>query len=76
MTPSSQQIILAVSVRSRSELINILRILLVLRKEELVDYRQWNLPVTDGMEIDEFDNEHSTYLLYIDKEWGLIGGLR
>lgn len=47
------------------------------RKSVFVDLLKWDLPVLDGrFELDEFDDEHATYLIIADKDGDHLGSAR
>lgn len=47
------------------------------RKSVFVDLLKWDLPVLDGrFELDQFDNEHATYLIIADEEGDHLGSAR
>lgn len=47
------------------------------RKAVFVDLLKWDLPVLDGrFELDEFDDEHATYLIIADKDGDHLGSAR
>jgi acyl-homoserine lactone synthase len=47
------------------------------RKSVFVDLLKWNVPVLDGrFEIDQFDDEHATYLIIADEEGDHLGSAR
>lgn len=47
------------------------------RKSVFVDLLKWNVPVLDGrFELDEFDDEHATYLIIADEEGDHLGSAR
>jgi acyl-homoserine lactone synthase len=47
------------------------------RKRVFVDLLKWDVPVVDGrFEVDQFDDEHATYLIIADHEGGHLGSAR
>ena len=55
----------------------LLRTMFAARKRVFVDLLKWRVPVIDGRyEIDQFDDEHATYLLLADAEGGHLGSAR
>jgi acyl-homoserine lactone synthase len=47
------------------------------RKSVFVDLLKWDVPVLDGrFEIDEFDNDHATYLIIADEDGDHLGSAR
>lgn len=47
------------------------------RKSVFVDLLKWNIPVIDGrFELDEFDNEHATYIIVADEAGDHLGSVR
>lgn len=47
------------------------------RKSVFVDLLKWDVPVLDArFEIDEFDNEHATYVIVADEEGDHLGSAR
>jgi acyl-homoserine lactone synthase len=47
------------------------------RRHVFVDLLKWDVPVLDGrFELDEFDNEHATYLIIADEEGDHLGSAR
>lgn len=47
------------------------------RKSVFVDLLKWNVPVLDGrFELDEFDDQHATYLIIADEEGDHLGSAR
>ena len=47
------------------------------RKSVFVDLLKWNVPVLDGrFEVDEFDNDHATYIIIADEEGDHLGSAR
>ena len=47
------------------------------RKQVFVDLLKWNVPVLDGRyEIDQFDDEHATYLIVADQAGRHLGSAR
>lgn len=45
------------------------------RYEIFIQRRQWNIPHTNGREIDQFDNEHTCYIIWEEKG-RILGGAR
>ena len=55
----------------------VLRAMFAARKSVFVDLLKWDVPVIDGRyEIDQFDDEHATYLVLTDAEGGHLGSAR
>ncbi|MES2136936.1 MAG: acyl-homoserine-lactone synthase [Pseudomonadota bacterium] len=47
------------------------------RKSVFVDLLKWDVPVLDGrFEVDQFDDEHATYLIIADEEGDHLGSAR
>lgn len=47
------------------------------RKRVFVDLLKWDVPVLDGrFELDQFDNEHATYLIIADEDGDHLGSAR
>ena len=47
------------------------------RKNVFVDLLKWDIPVLDGrFEVDEFDNEHATYIMVADEDGDHLGSAR
>lgn len=47
------------------------------RKAVFVDLLKWNVPVLDGrFELDEFDDEHATYIVIADQDGDHLGSAR
>ena len=56
---------------------DVLRAMFAARKSVFVDLLKWDVPVIDGRyEVDEFDDEHATYLVLTDAEGGHLGSAR
>lgn len=54
-----------------------LRAMFVARKQVFVDLLKWDVPVlSDRFEIDQFDDEHATYLILTDGEGAHLGSTR
>lgn len=54
-----------------------LRAMFEARKHVFVDLLGWNIPVLDGrFEIDQFDDQHATYLILVDQEKRHLGSAR
>jgi acyl-homoserine lactone synthase len=54
-----------------------IRTMLEDRKSVFVDLLKWDVPVLDGrFEIDEFDDEHATYILIADENGDHLGSAR
>jgi N-acyl-L-homoserine lactone synthetase len=54
-----------------------LRSMFEARKEVFVDLLKWDIPVIDGrFEIDQFDDEHATYIIVCDREGAHLGSAR
>lgn len=57
--------------------LSVLEEMFQLRHEIFVDGRGWKkLAKPDGFEIDQFDNENTTYFLKLDPDMHIIGGVR
>lgn len=55
----------------------LLRSMFAARKQVFVDLLGWNVPVLDGrFEIDQFDDEHATYLILTDADGGHLASAR
>lgn len=55
----------------------VLRAMFAARKSVFVDLLKWDVPVIDGRyEVDQFDDEHATYLVLTDAEGGHLGSAR
>jgi acyl-homoserine lactone synthase len=55
----------------------LLRAMFAARKLVFVDLLKWDVPVLDGrFEIDQFDDEHATYLILADGAGGHLGSAR
>ena len=47
------------------------------RKRVFVDLLKWDVPVLDGrFEVDQFDDEHASYLIVADEDGGHAGSAR
>lgn len=46
------------------------------RRRVFVDWLKWDLPVTDGLEIDQFDTPDALYLLALDPDGAHLGSVR
>jgi len=56
---------------------DVLRAMFAARKSVFVDLLKWDVPVIDGRyEVDQFDDEHATYLVLADAEGGHLGSAR
>ncbi|WP_449472609.1 acyl-homoserine-lactone synthase [Sphingobium chungangianum] len=56
---------------------DVLRAMFVARKQVFVDLLRWDVPVLGGRyEIDQFDDEHATYLVVTDREGGHLASAR
>jgi len=56
---------------------DVLRAMFAARKSVFVDLLKWDVPVIDGRyEVDQFDDEHATYLVLTDAEGGHLGSAR
>jgi len=56
---------------------DVLRAMFAARKSVFVDLLKWDVPVIDGRyEVDQFDDEHATYLVLTDPEGGHLGSAR
>jgi acyl-homoserine lactone synthase len=56
---------------------DVLRAMFAARKSVFVDLLKWDVPVIEGRyEIDQFDDEHATYLVLTDAEGGHLGSAR
>lgn len=55
----------------------VLRSMFAARKSVFVDLLKWDVPVIDGaFEIDQFDDDHATYLVLTDDDGGHLGSAR
>lgn len=55
----------------------VLRAMFAARKSVFVDLLKWRVPVIDGRyEIDQFDDEHATYLVLVDPDGRHLGSTR
>lgn len=55
----------------------VLRAMFAARKSVFVDLLKWTVPVVAGRyEIDQFDNDHATYLVLTDRDGGHLGSAR
>jgi len=55
----------------------VLRAMFAARKSVFVDLLKWDVPVIDGTyEVDQFDDEHATYLVLTDRDGGHLASAR
>ena len=55
----------------------VLRAMFAARKSVFVDLLKWDVPVIDGRyEVDQFDDEHATYLVLVDRAGSHLGSAR
>ena len=65
-----------VNSENRDQFDNMLTQMWQQRSDVFVDKLGWDLPVTDGMEIDAYDDDRSTYLLASKEGDEVTGSLR